>query len=201
MTAPRTLGRVLLGPTLPTILSAHPHLRLELVLTDRRVDVAEEGFDLGLQLGRAKSASVEPHRLGSIEVVTCAARAYLDEWGRPASPRELASHACLVHSHRQSGTVWHFEGEPEIALVVSGRYESNEPQVLVEAALAGLGIVCLPRVVLDDALSDGRLELLFEDRPSPPLELYANVARRRARALPVRFLVEALREAFKDRLK
>lgn len=147
VTAPVALGRQFIAPTLADFLRAHPEVRLELDLSDRFVNLAQEGFDLAIRHTQAPPETHVAWRLCVSRSLLVASADYLRANGRPAHPSELANHACLLYL-REGGQSWSFEREgrkPErIAVPVNGPLRVNNSEALREAVLAGLGIGLLP---------------------------------------------------------
>ena len=149
VTAPVALGRQHIAPALAGFLKAFPDIRLELDLTDRFVNLAQEGFDLAIRHTQAPPETHVAWRLCGSRSVLVASAAYLREHGKPAHPSELATHACLAYLRDGAGQSWSFEKEggrkPERVVVpVSGPLRANNSEVLREAVLAGLGVGLLP---------------------------------------------------------
>ena len=149
VTAPVALGRQHIASALAGFLKAFPDIRLELDLTDRFVNLAQEGFDLAIRHTQAPPETHVAWRLCGSRSVLVASAAYLREHGKPAHPSELATHACLAYLRDGAGQSWSFEKEggrkPERVVVpVSGPLRANNSEVLREAVLAGLGVGLLP---------------------------------------------------------
>ncbi|RYF67761.1 MAG: LysR family transcriptional regulator [Comamonadaceae bacterium] len=150
VTAPVALGRQHIAPALATFLKAFPDIRLELDLTDRFVNLAQEGYDLAIRHTQAPPETHVAWRLCGSRSVLVASAAYLRERGKPAHPSELATRACLAYLRAGAGQSWSFEKEgggrkPERVVVpVSGPLRANNSEVLREAVLAGLGVGLLP---------------------------------------------------------
>ena len=149
VTAPVALGRQHIAPTLAGLLKAYPEIRLELDLTDRFVNLAQEGFDLAVRHTQAPPETHVAWRLCGSRTMLVASTGYLRERGKPTHPSELAGHDCLAYLRDAGSQSWSFEKEggrkPERVMVpVSGSLRANNSEVLREAVLAGLGIGLLP---------------------------------------------------------
>lgn len=170
MTAPVSFGQSCLAPRLPALLGAHPELRVQLVLLDRPVDLAEEGFDLAIRLTRALPQGVVARPLVQIAYVLCAAPAYLANARAPRAPEDLASLNCLRYEAAERAERWRFERAGEtVGIGVRGNLSLNNSEALREAALAGLGVALLPDYVVEADLAAGRLRALCPRwRPQPP---------------------------------
>lgn len=149
ITAPVALGRQHIAPSLAAFLKDYPDIRLELDLTDRFVNLAQEGFDLAIRHTQAPPETHVAWRLCGSRSVLVASADYLRARGKPAHPSELAGHACVAYLRDAASQSWSFEREgtrkPERVVVpVSGALRANNSEVLREAVLAGLGIGLLP---------------------------------------------------------
>jgi DNA-binding transcriptional LysR family regulator len=149
VTAPVALGRQHIAPALPTLLQQYPEIRLELDLSDRFVNLAQEGFDLAVRHTQAPPETHVAWRLCGSRSLLVASAAYLRMHGKPAHPSELSGHSCLAYLRDGGSQSWSFEKEggrkPErVAVPVSGPLRANNSEVLREAVLAGVGIGLLP---------------------------------------------------------
>jgi DNA-binding transcriptional LysR family regulator len=164
MSAPVALGRQHIAPAIPALLERHPELRLELDLSDRFVNLTQEGFDLAV---RHASRVPESH----IATVLCATRSvllasprYLARRGVPRHPAELANHECLLYLRDGGAPSWSFERRegrarmPErVSVPVRGPLRANNSEVLREAARAGMGVGLLPDFSACGAMGAGEL--------------------------------------------
>ncbi len=150
VTAPVALGRQHVAPQLAEFLRRYPEIRLELDLTDRFVNLAQEGFDLAIRHTQAPPDTHVAWVLCPSRSVLVASSDYLNRHGTPSHPADLASHQCLLYLRGLAGQSWSFEREgarkaPETVIVsVNGPLRANNSEVLREAVLGGLGIGLLP---------------------------------------------------------
>jgi DNA-binding transcriptional LysR family regulator len=149
LTAPVALGRQHIAATLPAFLRQYPEIRLELDLSDRFVNLAQEGFDLAIRHTHAPPDTHVAWPLCGTRSLLVASADYLARHGTPAHPSELATHACLLYPRDAPSQSWSFEREAgrktERAVVaVSGPLKANNSEVLRDAVLGGLGIGLLP---------------------------------------------------------
>lgn len=165
--APVTFGTRHLAPGIAAYRQACPDVQIELVLNDRVIDLIDEGFDLAVRIGRLKDSSLVARRLAPARIVVAASPAYLQRAGTPVRPEELAGHACLLYSYSQERDEWYFDGPSGPYHVrVGGPITSNQGEALMEAAIAGEGIIALPTFMIGEALRDGRLvEILAGTKP------------------------------------
>ena len=150
VTAPVAFGRQHIAPTLAAFLRSQPEIRLELDLTDRLVNLAQEGFDLAIRHAPAPPDTHVAWVLCPSRSVLVASSEYLRRHGTPQHPSELASHQCLLYLRGTAGQSWSFEREgarksaENVIVPVNGPLRANNSEVLREAVLGGLGIGLLP---------------------------------------------------------
>lgn len=157
--APMSFGHRRLAPLLPGFLDRHPEVRIDLDLTDRLIDLVREKFDLALRVGALRDSSLVARRLASVHAVVCASPAYLAANGTPEKPEDLVHHEC--HGYAPSPDSWNFDGGQKV--VTHGRLNIDNGDALLQAALAGAGIVYLPVFVVAEDLRAGRLVPLLVD--------------------------------------
>lgn len=150
VTAPVALGRQHIAPVLAGFLGAFPDIRLELDLTDRFVNLAQEGFDLAIRHTHAPPDTHVAWALCETRSLLVASSDYLRRRGTPAHPNDLAAHQCLLYLRDAAGQSWSFEreagrkGAERVSVPVSGPLRANNSEVLREGVLGGLGIGLLP---------------------------------------------------------
>lgn len=194
--APVSYGIARLGPLLASYRAAHPQVELDLSLSDRLVDMVEEGYDLAIRITRSPHPSLIARRLGEAQIRLCASPAYLAQRGHPTHPQELAAHDCLGYSYWTGGDQWTLRGPGgEASVAVSGSLRVNNGDVLREAAIAGLGIILQPDFLVEQALADGRLQPVLPDWDVPPIGIYAVYASRSHLAPKVRSFIDHLLDA------
>lgn len=138
VTAPASFGRMHISPIVPAFLERYPEVELDLSLTDGLVDLVEEGFDLAIRIVQPEDSSMIARWLAPNRRVLCAAPKYLERYGAPQTPSDLTAHNCLVMHHQLVWTLESPEGEERVR--VSGSLQTNNAEVLRDAAVAGLGI-------------------------------------------------------------
>ncbi len=165
ISAPVALGRKLVAPFIPAYKQRYPEVRIELVLSDRTVDLEDEGFDLAVRSWRPDDSTLIARRLGHLTRVVCAAPSYLERYGTPQTPAELASHRCLILvAGGRNDDIWHFKGEKALEGVrVSGDLTSNSTEVIAEWAFAGMGLAMKSTWDVEDEIRDGRLVVVLSE--------------------------------------
>jgi DNA-binding transcriptional LysR family regulator len=185
----------LVTPLIADYVALYPEVSFELVMTDRMVDMVEEGFDMALRSGPLPDSSLMRRRLGIGRKVLCAAPAYLERHGRPTRPQELAGHNCLMHLNPPLDGHWQFTGaDGEHDIEISGNLRTNSIEGLRAATLAGLGICLLPAVNVSDDLSRGHLVRLLPDYRTSEVAVQAVYPPGRHVSVKVRTFVDFLVE-------
>jgi DNA-binding transcriptional LysR family regulator len=148
---------------LPDFLQQYPDIAVDLHLSDAIVDLIGEGFDAALRIGVMPDSSLVARRLCDIDRHVLAAPSYLDRFGRPAHPLELATHRCLSYAQPTTQETWQFSNGAgqQCSVRPGGPLRANNGDALMPALLAGLGIAALPDFIAADALAHGRLETLL----------------------------------------
>jgi DNA-binding transcriptional LysR family regulator len=157
---------MLLMPAITSFMEAYPEVRPDLDFTDRIVDVIEEGFDVVIRTGEPADSRLMSRRLGRFSHVIVAAPGYLSRHGRPGVAADLMQHACLHHRYPSTGRLepWPLreEGQPSGAnLPVRATASTIEP--LIDLAVQGVGIACLPEFAVQAHVRAGMLETLLAD--------------------------------------
>ena len=179
VSAPVNVGACTVAPLVGDFLRAFPGVELELSLTDRYVDVVDEGFDAVFRLGPLGDSSLNARELGLHRQIACASPAYLAARGAPCHPDDLAAHDCLGYVN-WSGQV-------------------NDGRVLRAAALRGDGIILQPEAVVAEDLRSGRLTQVLGDYEAPSRPLYLLFPTRRLQPPKLRAFIDHVATAFKRR--
>lgn len=194
ITLPLSFGIRQLMPMFGEFMAANPGISLELDFNDRRANLIEGGFDLAIRIADRLDPGDVARKIGSSQGVIAAAPDYLAQHGRPAHPKELLGHECFGYllSSRSS---WSFivEGEKQW-FPISGRLQANSGDALLTAAIQGLGITRAPTFIAEEAVREGKLEILLPGFPTEELGIYAVFPSNRYVPHRVRALVEFLAE-------
>ncbi|EJL6389389.1 LysR family transcriptional regulator [Vibrio vulnificus] len=154
ITAPVTYGEQKIAPLLNDFLIRYPKIDLELVLTNQKLDLIEQGVDIAVRLGQLEDSSSMARRLSERHLHVCATLEYFEQHGMPHTLSDLSSHNCLVGTHDH----WRFkERHQGRSIKVNGRIRCSSGVVLLDAALKGIGLVQLPDYYVDEHLRAGRL--------------------------------------------
>ncbi|MEZ4401570.1 MAG: LysR family transcriptional regulator [Kofleriaceae bacterium] len=172
ITAAVSFAQVNLIPLLPAFTRRYPDVGFELLLDDARLDLVDARIDLAIRLGRLAESSLVAHRLCPMTYVVAGSPDYLRRRGRPRTPADLARHACLRYPVAGHGPRWRFRTDlGQVSDVpIRGPVTVANGVALRQCAVAGMGIVVLPRWTVADELRRGALVELFADHQVTPSE-------------------------------
>ena len=197
---PVTFGLLHLAPLWPAFMTMHPKVALDITLSDRLVDLVDEGYDLAVRIARLQVSSLVSRQIASTRLILCASPDYLRRHGTPAHPSELARHAVIAYSLLSTGEQWEFEGpEGRVAVKVSPRMRTNSGDTCCAAALQHQGIVLQPSFLIAPQLASGALVEILPRYRSMELGVYVVYPSRRHLTPKVRALIDFLVEAFRMR--
>jgi len=200
LTTSVTFGARHVAPAIAGFLALHSGVKFDVQLSDRSVDLVEEGFDLAIRIGGAGSETLVARKLGETRLVPCAAPAYLARHGTPATPEELARHNCFTYEYASPRNQWRFldhDGR-EHAVRVGGNAHANSGDLNVALAALGAGIAFEPDFMVGDDVRAGRLVQLLPDYTAHPAPIYAVYPTRRHLSAKVRLFVAYLVERFAE---
>lgn len=191
-------GTYQLVPALPEFLARFPEIEVEITMTDRIVDLMEEGADVGIRTGNLSDSSLVARRICDMERVICASPGYLEKHGTPKKPADLVHHNCLVLAATPQFHRWPFDF-PDGArnIEVAGNVTANSAETLAQLAIVGLGLVRLVDVIVGSAIAKGLLKPVLADvHHVEPLPLHAVFPHGRHRSPRVAALVDFMVEKF-----
>jgi DNA-binding transcriptional LysR family regulator len=167
LAGPLSFGMREIAPLIADFARLHPAVTVELGLSDRYVDLVDEGWDLAVRIGAMKDSSLVARRLAPCRLLLCASPSYLNARGSPSRVADLANHDCLAYTLSHSTPVdrWLFGAKGEVSVPIRGTLRANNGDALRMAALAGLGIVYETSFTLGDDVRAGRLVPLVLDHP------------------------------------
>lgn len=196
--APLSFGVRYLAPLWGDFLARYPGIELDVSLSDRMVDLVDEGYDLALRITRLQDSSLVSRQLATTRIVMCAAPAYLAQHPAPQRLADIAHHAIIAYSYAQSGDVWRFVGPQGVEEEVQTRprFRANNGDTCRAAALAGQGIVMQPTFLVGDDLAAGRLLRVLPEYGGVEVGIHAVYPSRKHLSLKVRVLLDYLAAAF-----
>jgi len=195
LTAPAGFGRRHVAPVVMRFLQDNPEVSCTLELSDRMVDLLNEGFDCAIRIGELPDSSLVSVRLAEHRRVVVASRDYLARHGIPQRPQDLLGHNCLCLAQQRG---WQFSGEDGAPLLlrVAGNLECNDGAVLRDWTLDGLSLSWRSLWEVGEDLRSGRLVQVLEKWAAAPLGIYAVYPQRRHLALRVRLLLDYFRDTY-----
>ena len=161
---PTALAHAFLLPYVPAFLDRYPRLTLDLQISDRYVNLVDEGTELAIRIGHREDSSLRARRIGMFERVCVASTTYIARRGAPVVPDDLRNHDCLIYTLLATGATWRFR---DVEVPVSGRLRVNSPDAIRASVHAGVGIAYGPAWMFAEGLGDGRLQLLLTECAAP----------------------------------
>lgn len=187
-------GTLHVAPALPDFLARYPGVSIDMTITDRFVDLADEGYDVALRIANDPGQALVARRLGAVKRNVCATPDYFERHGIPRTPGELVAHNCLTYTHLDQ---WHFRGpEGEISVPATGNLKLNDDEALSQAVLGGLGVALLPTFIIGQALQAGQLQSVLAEYVPPDRDIYAVYLPNRHLSPKVRVFIDYLLERF-----
>jgi DNA-binding transcriptional LysR family regulator len=195
--APVSFGMNTLAPLLPRYMKRHPLIEVDLTLSNRSVDLVEDGYDAVFRVGALQDSGLIARALAPYQLVVCASPAYLRKRGKPKSPSDLQAHDCLGFAHTELRTHWTFDGpDGRQVIPVRSRLMTDHGEPLLHAALAGLGIILQPLELVATSLQEGKLIQVLPGYSVPSRPLHLVYAPDRQLTPKLRSFIEFAREAF-----
>lgn len=194
ISVPMSFGLRHLMPLFSDFVTTYSEVMVNVELSDRRVNLIEEGVDVAIRISRQLDATMAVRKLSTSSMMVVASPDYLERHGRPQHPDDLLNHACLTYTLAPT-TAWEFvvDGQPK-SIPVQGRLQANNGDALQEAALRGLGIAFQPTFITAQAVQAGLLEPLLADYTSTELHIFAVFPGTRYVPHRVRTLVDYMAE-------
>jgi DNA-binding transcriptional LysR family regulator len=188
------------APAIAAFVAAHPDVRFDVSLSDRMVDLVEEGFDLAIRIGAGGSESLVARKLGETRLVPCASPTYLEAHDAPRTPEDLQRHNCFTYEYGSPRDLWRFRDADgrERNVRVKGNLHSNNGDLLAEAAARGAGVVFEPAFIVGPELRAGRLVPLLQEFATEPVPIFAVYPSRKHLSAKVRRFVDFLVERFAE---
>jgi len=195
-----TFGTHYLAPAIAEFAERFPDLRFDVDLSDRIVDLVDEGFDAAVRIGAVGGQNLVARRIGSTQMVCCASPAYLARHGEPRTPDELAGHACLVYEYAPQREMWPFVDTAgrERKLRIAGPMHSNNGAFLAALAIAGRGIDYEPDFIVGPDVRAGRLVPILRAFAPPAAGIHVVYPSRRHLSAKVRAFADFMIERFHE---
>ena len=197
ITMPVVSANFIFSKSIAEFCKQHPEVSVELQITNRLVDLIEEGFDLALRTAVLEDSSLIARRLIDSQWIICATPAYLKQHGTPQTPEQLQNHECLVYKFdNTANSTWplYIDGKEQL-ISVHGRFHSNHLSAIKQAALSDLGIAFLPQVLIYEEIQQNTLTQILQCFTSKKLGLYAVYPKARQPDQKLKLLVAHLRDS------
>lgn len=198
ISAPMSFGMKHLPRLISEFQQRHPAVKVDLKLTDRKVDIVEEGIDIALRIGELQSSSMIAKRVTAINLVICASPDYLEKQGIPETAQDLQGHAYLRYSHSDINTLFSKFDLDYKKLGLKEKIVANNGDFLVNTAICGGGIIIQPTFIAGEAIAEGKLQRILTRYESKPLALYAVYANRKFLAAKVRSFIDFAGQFYGD---
>lgn len=190
-------GTLHVAPALADFLGRYPEIDIDMTITDRPVDLAEEGYDVTVRVARELPPNFVARRLAPVRRKLCGTPGYFEEHGVPRIPQDLSHHNCLDYTHSGEQGLWRFTGpQGDIAVPVAGRLRINDDEALSQAVLGGLGLALLPTFIIGKDLQEGRLRAALSEYIPVERHVYAIYLPTRHLPAKVRAFIDFLLERF-----
>jgi DNA-binding transcriptional LysR family regulator len=199
VSVPQTFGEMSLSPLVPKFLKTYPDLSLDLQLSDRMIDMLEEGVDVVIRIGGVDDSNLIARPIKTLPLTLCASPEYIAQHGEPLCAEDITQHTCIIDSNFRIGKQWPIvdpEGQTT-SIEVSSNIAVNSPRAVKEIAIAGGGIGMIPRFIIESELQKGRLKEILPDHKTLEFGLFAIYPHRRYLSKKVRCFIEFLMDELK----
>lgn len=196
--APLSFGHMHLLPTLSGFSAQYPDIKMDVSLEDRKVDVVAEGFDMVIRIGVLQDSTLIARHLGDCPVWLVASPEYIRNHGKPSRPTDLKTHRFITYALHGGNTEWRYKDKKgkRGSLRMEGIFRANTSEMMVQAALDGIGIALLPSFTMKPHVQSGQLiRLLPQYHTDPMLPIHIIMPPNRYRSYKVKLLAEWIEKA------
>jgi DNA-binding transcriptional LysR family regulator len=199
VTAAVTFARIHLMPRLPEFLARHPDLEMDVVLSDRNVDLVQEGIDVALRMGqRLADSSLTARRIASTRHVVLGTPAYFARAGEPKAPSDLAAHEAVIYAIGGAGPLWTFRrNDAELEVTLKGRVRVSAAEGVRAVVLANAGLAIVSEWMFAPEIADGTVKAVLPDWELPPIDLWAVFPAGRSATTKARTFVSFVEEVMR----
>lgn len=174
VSAPVTFGEVLVTDAVVDFIAFHPEVEIDLALSDRHEDLAEQGFDVAIRIGTLKDSNMRQRSLGHVDLIVVASPEYLEKFGTPTHPRDLANHSCVRDTNSDTPNRWSFEIEGvQTTVPVHGRFTCNSSAAGLAVARRAQGLAMVPDIFAEQDLVAGRVQQVLSNVSSLQVPIQA----------------------------
>lgn len=193
------LGRMYVVPRLPELFALYPNLAVDLDVSERHVNLIENGIDVAIRIGFLADSNLLARRIGNMEAVTVASARYLEAFGEPTTPADLEHHAAVTFMFKGAPRLWEFKGPTgAITIQPKGRIRTNDAEHVRAAVRAGLGIAHNAGWLFAPDLAAGTVRLLLQDYKPSPYPIHAVYPGGRIIPTRVKVFVDFLARVFAE---
>lgn len=196
ISAPMSFGMRHLPVLIADFQRQYPDVHVDLRLTDKKVDIVEEGVDIALRIGNLRDSALIARRITDIKLAICASPNYLSEKGVPQTPKDLSGHEYLRYSYSESLLMQLIEGLGQEKIELVEKQSCNNGDYLLQSAIHGGGIIIQPTFIVGDALSKGQLVPILSEYAPSTMGLYAVYSHRKFLASKVRAFIDFTSEYY-----
>lgn len=199
VTAPVTFGELYMGDIVAAFCGLHPEVEVDLRLSDRFVDLAEEGIDLAVRIGTLQDSSLLARRVARTDLWVVASPGFLDTHGRPGAPEDLAGLPTIHDGNLRSGPTWPFVTDGQTRRIgITARITVNSARIASALAINGMGLALCPDYVAAPMVRDGRLERVLAGHASLSLDIHLVYSNGRHLPVKTRAMIDYLATRFGD---
>jgi LysR family transcriptional regulator for bpeEF and oprC len=195
-----SVGRAGLIPNLADFEERYPEIRLELSMSERNIGLIEEGIDCAIRMGELEDSNLVARKLGSFSNVLCASPGYLARHGTPTCLDDLKRHKCINYVYPTSGRAyqWQFDSpDGPVALDVDAHLLINDGESVIQAAIAGLGIIQVPHWLAAGPIGHGKLQVIMEDTISTGSPVWIVYPQKKHLSARVHAFIDWVQELFR----
>ena len=195
---PVTFGVNHLAPALAVFMHSHPDIEIDLDMSDRCIDLVEEGFDLAIRVGVLQDSTLMAKKLAPVSHVVCASPDFFQKNGSPVTPDDLENIQGLCYSNLDNPDIWRYQTAKGVKgkVKVASRMRSTNGDALREAAVSGLGVLCEPSFIVHGAIKRGLLKPVLTEYQWYGMNVYAVYPQTRHLSVRVRKFIDFLTERF-----
>lgn len=196
ISAPLSYGIHELARLLPDFMRRYPDLKLDIDLSDRVVDLANDGIDVAIRISQSLTSQVVARKIMPIEMILCASPDYLARKGTPKTPEEIAEHETLSYSYLSTGDNWHFvdKNQTEVTVRIQSTVHASNGDLLTALGLSGNGIIIQPVFIVAKHIAEGKLVPLLPEWHMGEFYLYAVYLSRKHLSAKIRAFIDHLAE-------
>lgn len=198
ISVPTIFGSRHIVPLVSEYQRMYPDVEVELITNDRQVDLVDEGFDLAVRITNLADSELIARRLARSRRVFFASPDYLNEHGTPKTPDDLQHHACLLYAHTAGGLWSFYKDGKDHSVKVRPVVKSNNPDILLASAIAGMGVTMMPTFIASDAIRRGEVKIVLDAYEALEAQIYAVYPSRKYLPAKTRKFIELLQERITD---